>query len=341
MRRAIQLARNNPAFPFGAVIVDQASAAFVGEGWNRSDLNPTWHGEIDAINHWAANRKAGSVGQSNPQPALTLYTTAEPCPMCQSAILWSGIQTVVFGTSIRFLQSHGWRNIDILAEEIIRRSPAHHCTLIAGVLAEECNALFTAPSDEPGSLTYALGRPSHHRAENTAQQKSSTGNRPNHVPTPAQQSNRGVRTSQRAREKKGNHRRGPESPRHRCAPYQDRLDRLDVLGTRALGTPAFGERDLLTFVQVVETHALQARRVKEQVLLATRLDESKALVRQLFDASFGHLYLFPLKMCGRKPGILTDWPPPHWLIRSVVPRGAITQPAFPCRPVSQGGLFPA
>ena len=49
-----------------------------------------------------------------------------------------------FGTSIRFLQSHGWPQIDILAEEVIRRSPAWNCTLIGRVLEEECNALFTA-----------------------------------------------------------------------------------------------------------------------------------------------------------------------------------------------------
>ena len=36
--------------------------------------------------------------------------------MCQGAILWSGIETVVYGTSIRFLQSQEWRQIDIMAE---------------------------------------------------------------------------------------------------------------------------------------------------------------------------------------------------------------------------------
>jgi tRNA(Arg) A34 adenosine deaminase TadA len=29
--------------------------------------------------------------------------------MCLAAILWSGIGTVVFGSSIRFLQQQGWR----------------------------------------------------------------------------------------------------------------------------------------------------------------------------------------------------------------------------------------
>jgi len=46
---------------------------------------------------------------------------AEPCPICQGTILWSDIGLVVYGTSIRFLQNHGWRQIDILAEEVLQR----------------------------------------------------------------------------------------------------------------------------------------------------------------------------------------------------------------------------
>jgi len=72
-----------------------------------------------------------------------LYTTAEPCPMCIGAILWSGIGTVVFGTSIRFLQRRGWRQIDIRAGEVVRRSP-WTCEIAGGVLERECNALFLA-----------------------------------------------------------------------------------------------------------------------------------------------------------------------------------------------------
>ena len=36
----------------------------------------------------------------------------------------------------------GWRQIDILAEEVVRRSPALNGTLIAGVMERECDALF-------------------------------------------------------------------------------------------------------------------------------------------------------------------------------------------------------
>jgi len=106
MRRAIALAANVPYLPFGALIVDGDSGTILAEGWNKTPLNPTWHGEIDAINGLAASG-VGVEGKS-----LVLYTTAEPCPMCQGAILWTGIETVVFGTSIRSLQRQGWRQIE-------------------------------------------------------------------------------------------------------------------------------------------------------------------------------------------------------------------------------------
>ena len=136
MRRAIELTANVPYFPFGAVIVERESDEVIAEGWNKSSVNPTWHGEIDTINRLAELRPKFDGSR------LSLYTTAEPCPMCQSAILWSGIETVVYGTSIRSLQRLGWRQIDILAEEVIRRSPAWHCTLIGGVLEQQCDFLF-------------------------------------------------------------------------------------------------------------------------------------------------------------------------------------------------------
>lgn len=136
MRRAIALSTNTSELPFGAVIVHRESGDSVAEGWNRSMINPIWHGEIDALN--ALFRAGHQIAGSE----LVLYTTAEPCPMCMSAILWSGIPTVVFGTSIRFLQEHGWRQIDLLSEELVSRSPAWKCTIISGVLEDECNALF-------------------------------------------------------------------------------------------------------------------------------------------------------------------------------------------------------
>jgi len=137
MRRAIRLGGNNPKYPFGALLVDQ-NKTVVGEGWNRSSLNPTWHGEMDAINKCAA---------SHPKidwTRLTLYTTAEPCAMCEGAVAWAGIRRVVFGSSIPFLKSLNWWAIDIRAAELARLAAFRECTVVGGVLEEECNQLFHA-----------------------------------------------------------------------------------------------------------------------------------------------------------------------------------------------------
>jgi tRNA(adenine34) deaminase len=54
MRRAIALTANCPRLPFGALIACADTGEVVVEGWNRSAINPTWHGEIDG--HQPARR---------------------------------------------------------------------------------------------------------------------------------------------------------------------------------------------------------------------------------------------------------------------------------------------
>jgi tRNA(adenine34) deaminase len=138
MRRAIRLAGNNPKNPFGGLLVDRTRQVIVAEGWNRSVHNPTWHGEMDAIN------KCATTQPKIDWTKLTLYTTAEPCARCQGAVAWSGISRVVFGSSIPFLKSLNWWAIDIRAEELARLAAFRSCTVIGGVLEEECNNLCRA-----------------------------------------------------------------------------------------------------------------------------------------------------------------------------------------------------
>jgi len=138
MQQAIEMARKAPGFPFGAVIVRRTTGEIIAKGVNRSSENPIFHGEIDAINSCAA------VNPSIDWSEFDLYTTAEPCPMCQSAIEWAGISTIYYGTSIPYLQSLGWWQIGIRAEEVSRRTPFRQSTVIAGILELECNALFEA-----------------------------------------------------------------------------------------------------------------------------------------------------------------------------------------------------
>ena len=136
MHRAIVLALEVPEFPFGAVIVKRATGEIVAEGFNQSALNPTFHGEIVAINRCA------ELHQPADWSGFDLYTTAEPCPMCQSAIEWAGISCVYYGTSIPYLQKNNWRQINIRAVDVVSQTPFRNSSIIGGILEAECNALF-------------------------------------------------------------------------------------------------------------------------------------------------------------------------------------------------------
>jgi tRNA(Arg) A34 adenosine deaminase TadA len=136
MRLAIEQAEKVPALPFGAVIVHRDSGHVLARGHNRTAVSPTFHGEIDAINRLAAKQPRIDWAP------LVLYTTAEPCPMCQSAVSWAGIGVVVYGSSIPFLKDLGWWQIDIRAEEVARRTPFRRTAILGGVLETECNRLF-------------------------------------------------------------------------------------------------------------------------------------------------------------------------------------------------------
>ena len=138
MRRAVERARGLPGHPFAAVIADPARHLVLAEGANRHEESAIWHGEVDAIARLDAIHPRG--GRSG----LTLYTTAEPCPMCQAAILWACIPRVVYGTSIPFLAAHGWWQIDLRATAVAACAPGRPCTIIGGVLEAECDALFAA-----------------------------------------------------------------------------------------------------------------------------------------------------------------------------------------------------
>ncbi len=93
MQKAIDLSIENVANgggPFGAVIV--LNDKVVGIGVNRvTALNdPTAHAEVSAIR--AACRALGTFSLAD----CEIYTSCEPCPMCLSAIYWSGIRKIYY-----------------------------------------------------------------------------------------------------------------------------------------------------------------------------------------------------------------------------------------------------
>jgi len=137
MKRLITLARQHPQAPFAAMIVDAKKGEVLSEGLNNAAANPTAHGEIVAINNFAKLHPERTFDNT------ILYTTAEPCPMCMSAIIWAKIPMTVYGTSISFLSKNGWRQIDIRSQEVIERAtPFYQGEVIGGVLNAQTNPLF-------------------------------------------------------------------------------------------------------------------------------------------------------------------------------------------------------
>lgn len=93
--------------PFGAVIVK--NGLIIGRGHNRViiDHDPIMHGEIVAIRD--ACRRVGSHNLSG----CAIYTTAQPCPMCLSAIMWAGISEIYYGCSAEDTASIGFRDAEM------------------------------------------------------------------------------------------------------------------------------------------------------------------------------------------------------------------------------------
>lgn len=136
MKILVKEAKKNPDWPFAAMIVDKENGAILCIGLNSQGNNPTYHGEIMAINN--CSRKYPHLNWSK----TILFTTAEPCSMCESAIIWTGISKVVYGTSIPYLEKKGWKQIDIRAKQIVYKSPFYHGSVVGGVLDDQTNKLF-------------------------------------------------------------------------------------------------------------------------------------------------------------------------------------------------------
>jgi tRNA(Arg) A34 adenosine deaminase TadA len=97
---------------FGCVIVQDGT--IIGEGANRvvAENDPTWHAEIAAIR--TACRSQGGFKL----PGATLYTSAEPCPMCMAACYWAGIEAVYYASQVEDALQYGNFDDSMIYDEI-------------------------------------------------------------------------------------------------------------------------------------------------------------------------------------------------------------------------------
>lgn len=83
----------NGGGPFGAVVVKDGQLVATGVNRVTANNDPTAHAEVSAIRN--ACRELGSFKLDG----CVIYTSCEPCPMCLSAIYWSGIQKIYYGNT--------------------------------------------------------------------------------------------------------------------------------------------------------------------------------------------------------------------------------------------------
>jgi guanine deaminase len=97
MKKAIEEARNgfnhDHGGPFGAVIVRDSTTIAHAHNEVLKTNDPTAHAEILAI------RRACALLERYDLSDCEIYSTSEPCPMCFSAIHWSRLKKLYYGTN--------------------------------------------------------------------------------------------------------------------------------------------------------------------------------------------------------------------------------------------------
>lgn len=135
MREALKEARLAEAkeeVPIGCVVVH--NEAVIGRGHNQTESlqDPTAHAEMIAITAAAA-----SLG-SRRLLDCTLYVTLEPCAMCCGATVLGRIPTVVYAAADPKAGA-----VDTLYSLLQDPRLNHTCTVIRGVLADECGKMLS------------------------------------------------------------------------------------------------------------------------------------------------------------------------------------------------------
>lgn len=105
MEQARKTMNENIGGPFGAAVISETGEILaVTSNSVLRDNDPTAHAEVNAIR--TACKKIGSYDLGG----CVLYTTAYPCPMCLSAIIWANIKKVYFGCRPEDAEHIGFRD---------------------------------------------------------------------------------------------------------------------------------------------------------------------------------------------------------------------------------------
>lgn len=137
MRLAIKEARKNlktmEGGPFGACIVRGSKVLAVARNTVLKN-DATCHAEVNAIRIASKKLKTFDLSGS------VIYSTTEPCPMCFSAIHWSKIDVLLFGTKIADAKKIGFNELSISCKRM-KTLGASKIKIYPGFLRKECASL--------------------------------------------------------------------------------------------------------------------------------------------------------------------------------------------------------
>jgi guanine deaminase len=121
--------------PFGACIVFEGEVIAVSHNTVIKDKDPTCHAEMNAI------RLATKTLNNHVLTGCELYTTAEPCPMCLSAIYWACIDKVYMGADREVAARFGFRD-EMLYVQMQCEPEKRIIPCIPHIMSEDCEAIF-------------------------------------------------------------------------------------------------------------------------------------------------------------------------------------------------------
>ncbi len=150
MRLAIGAARTGVAkgqSPFGCAISLNGTVVAVSHNVVLLTTDVTAHAEIHALRD--ACRAVGDIHLTG----AVVATTCEPCPMCMAALHWARVTTVYYGATIADAAAGGFNELHLPAAEVLRLGRSD-VRLVAGILADECAALFSEWAQTPGARPY-------------------------------------------------------------------------------------------------------------------------------------------------------------------------------------------
>lgn len=128
---------------FGSVLVYQDEVVAKAHNTVAQTNDPSAHAELNLIRDFCKEQNTTKLA------GFTVYTTAEPCPMCAALCAFTGVSEIVFGVSTADLLNLGAPQIELSCEAVVSRSPTT-ISVQGGVLRGECLAHCQALGERAG-----------------------------------------------------------------------------------------------------------------------------------------------------------------------------------------------